>query len=641
MSRTLLLVCVALALVVACSEDGTKPDGSDTVPPATISDLAVTSPLGRVVTVTWTAPGDDGTQGRVTAYSLRYAAAPLIRENWDSAGVVPSPSVPKASGQTEEQDIFGLSDGTWHFALKAVDDAGNWSGISNVVEAEIADAIAPGRVSDLRVSTTLHSATLTWTAPGNDGMEGTAAAYDVRYARTYITEETWAAATQVEPVDPPGQVGTAEALTIEGLQSGQDYYFALKVADGRPNWSPLSNVASAAIVDNLPPAGVTDLLATEVTANTVTLEWTAPGDDENSGRAARYDIRYATSAITHWTWGAATSATGVPTPDSAGARETFTVVNLPSGRLYYIALKAADSVPNWSVLSNVVSAFPDSVPLRQLTSNPSPGTSGARNPAWSPTGDRIAFHADWTNTQGRSEIYTISVVDGSILRLTHDPAVRNAFPSWSPGGDKIAFSSGLLGDEWDELWVMGALDGSDATRLTNAGAFVKSSSWSSDGARIVYALWTGGPPAPIGIRLYLIPAAGGSPTALTDNQTVAWTPAWSPDGTRIAFMWNQSGYSEIWVISPDGTDPVQLTHTDTSGTQWPTWSPDGRRIAFSSRHTGNSEIFVMSAHGGDLTQLTFDPGSDMMPTWSPDGRQIAFASDRTGSYEIWILNLER
>ena len=107
--------------------------------------------------------------------------------------------------------------------------------------------------------------------------------------------------------------------------------------------------------DITPPAAVTDLAISGGTSNSVTLVWTAPGDDGNAGTATTYDIRYHTSGITEGNWNAATQCNGEPSPQSAGNGETFTVNGLNAGTHYWFALKTADEVPNWSGLSDVPS----------------------------------------------------------------------------------------------------------------------------------------------------------------------------------------------------------------------------------------------------------------------------------------------
>jgi len=198
--------------------------------------------------------------------------------------------------------------------------------------------------------------TLTWTAPGDDGNVGTASEYDIRYSTSPITESSFGSATQAAGEPSPQAAGGVESFTVTGLQPGTTYYFALKTADEIPNWSLISNVASAKTdPEQVPPAVVADLHKTDSTSTTVTIAWTAPGDDGNTGTASEYDIRYATSPITDANWSSATQVSGEPSPKAAGGSESFTVAGLAASTTYYFALKTADDVPNWSLLSNSAS----------------------------------------------------------------------------------------------------------------------------------------------------------------------------------------------------------------------------------------------------------------------------------------------
>jgi len=110
---------------------------------------------------------------------------------------------------------------------------------------------------------------------------------------------------------------------------------------------------SFTVVDTTPPASVTDLAVSAATTHSLTLTWTAPGDDGNNGTAAEYDIRYATSNIDNATWGFAIQASGEPAPKPAGSNETFVVGGLASATTYYFALKTGDDAGNWANLSNI------------------------------------------------------------------------------------------------------------------------------------------------------------------------------------------------------------------------------------------------------------------------------------------------
>ncbi|HEQ98413.1 MAG TPA: hypothetical protein ENO22_03620 [candidate division Zixibacteria bacterium] len=100
----------------------------------------------------------------------------------------------------------------------------------------------------------------------------------------------------------------------------------------------------------------------------ITLTWTAPGDDGNVGQAAQYDVRYSVSPITEQTWNSATQADGEPAPAPAGDPESFTVDGLEANTTYYFAIKTADEAGNWSGLSNVAMVTTDdNIPPGNIT----------------------------------------------------------------------------------------------------------------------------------------------------------------------------------------------------------------------------------------------------------------------------------
>ena len=153
-------------------------------------------------------------------------------------------------------------------------------------------------------------------------------------------------------------------------------------------------------------------------------------------------------------------------------------------------------------------------------------------------------------------------------------------------------------------------------------------------------------PAVIRRLLLIVPAiaavAAGGPHAHAAPRALDVvgddTPAWSPDGSRIAFTSFRYGRGDIWTMRPDGSGHQQLT-TNTAHDDMAAWSPDGTKIAFASDRTGDAQVWSMNADGSDQQQLTFD-GSNFSPTWSPDGRRVAFRSDRDGNTEIYSMRAD-
>ncbi len=214
------------------------------------------------LTLNWTAPGDDSLSGRAAQYDLRYSTAVINAANFASATRVTGMAAPAVPGTTESVTVTGLLPATtYYFAIKAGDDAGNWALISNVVSRATSaapDTLRPAPAA-LAVSTvTDTSATLAWTAVGDDSLTGTAASYQIRYSTAPITLANFASATVVTP-PAPAAPGTAQGVVVRGLSRQVTYYFALRTVDEAGNVSALSNVPTATTTDTMAPGKVNDL----------------------------------------------------------------------------------------------------------------------------------------------------------------------------------------------------------------------------------------------------------------------------------------------------------------------------------------------------------------------------------------------
>src|SRR6267378_1554920 len=216
-------------------------------------------------TLTWTASGDDSLIGNATRYDIRYSTAAITAANFSSATAVPSPPAPVAPGTSQSFVVTSLQPSTTYwFAIKTQDDAGNWSGLSNVVsKATLAapDVTRPAAIALSVSSVSDTTASLSWTAVGDDSLIGTATSYDIRYSTSPITATTWATATQVSGEPAPQAPGTLQVLTVGGLARQRQYYFAIKATDDAANTSALSNVPSATTTDTFAPAAIRDLSA--------------------------------------------------------------------------------------------------------------------------------------------------------------------------------------------------------------------------------------------------------------------------------------------------------------------------------------------------------------------------------------------
>ncbi len=158
--------------------------------------------------------------------------------------------------------------------------------------------------------------------------------------------------TSCDIVLPPGFTTTKKSFPIT-ITSSYGYYIDKSIiitVSGKRNQACGSETS-----DTTAPSAITDLAVQSSTSNSITLTWTAPGDDGNTGKASQYDVRYSTSEINNNNWDSALQASDEPKPSTAGTTEKFTVTGLSPKTTYYFAVKSVDEVPNWSGLSNVVS----------------------------------------------------------------------------------------------------------------------------------------------------------------------------------------------------------------------------------------------------------------------------------------------
>ncbi len=286
--------------------------------------------------------------------------------NSDFASAVPmsgSIPAPAAAGTPQHADEIDLAAGnTIYVAMTSTDEAGNVSLMSNVASLLIPwlDEEPPDSVTTLAVqSVGSSSAVLQWIAPSEGSPTGyiPATSYDVRYSTAPINAGNFAAATQATGEPAPAIGGTSQTHTVTGLNPGTLYYFAIKSTDSVGNISDLSNVVSATTVvvaDTTAPAAIANLTGAVRTQTTITLSWTAPGDDASTGVAAQYDVRYSLSPIDAGNFLSAVALPGAPTPAVAGTTQTLLVAGLTAATSYYFAIKTADEAGNWSAISNVL-----------------------------------------------------------------------------------------------------------------------------------------------------------------------------------------------------------------------------------------------------------------------------------------------
>jgi Tol biopolymer transport system component len=277
-------------------------------------------------------------------------------------------------------------------------------------------------------------------------------------------------------------------------------------------------------------------------------------------------------------------------------------------------------------------ANPGGTGARQLTDNANRGDS---SPAWSADGRRIAFvgarrRPPEVVSPPAEEIYVMDADGSNERRLTRN-SILDVTPRWLPDGRIVFVSCPSWEDECPTCSLVAIrADGTGREELARLG-FAGALDVSPDGRRVVYAQLEGQSHYRH-FELHVMNLDGTDRRQLTDNDTGDDSPAWSPDGKKIAFVSNRAesapclfhdctgSTNELYVMDADGGDVTRLTETphDEGGSF--SWSPDGTRIVYSrtlGRVGHEPEVLVINADGSCPTRLPLDPWSRMIDWYGP------------------------
>lgn len=297
---------------------------------------------------------------------------------------------------------------------------------------------------------------------------------------------------------------------------------------------------------------------------------------------------------------------------------------ITSGRL---AAGTADQLLRISVASG------EALPLTM----PPGGTSGDSAPSLSPDGKMLAFtrRTSWASSQLCLLPVTADLApNGGIIELNTGSA-WNASPAWSADGEALIFSTGSM--DYPYLARIGASGREQATRLLGFG---------DDGWQPSLVRTREGKVPLVYIRhfesvnLWRCPLDRAGPAVkLIASPHRDYEPSYSPDGDRIAFLSDRSGYVEIWVAAGDGRNSRQWTFLKQSSLGAPRWSPDGQRIAFTVPGRQESSIYWIDAPGA-TPRVVPDSAPSGYLTWAADSGSIYFSSTRKQATNIWRVPLD-
>ena len=234
---------------------------------------------------------------------------------------------------------------------------------------------------------------------------------------------------------------------------------------------------------------------------------------------------------------------------------------------------------------------------------------------------------------GAKEVWMMDYDGAGQTQLTKNGAIALS-PRISPEGSRVAFTN------ITKRGVDIAMYSIELGRMVSFPDFAGTNSapaWSADGTKLAFSSSMRGDP-----EIFVTDQNGAAPKRITAFSGSDVSPVWNPrTGSQIAFVSGRSGLPQIYIMDADGTNTQRMT--DGGYAVSPSWSPNGQFLAFAWRRNygpgapGGQDIYIMDIASKQWVQLTHDSGVNDYPSWSPDGRHIVFESTRGGRREIWSM----
>ncbi|MDA8388393.1 MAG: LpqB family beta-propeller domain-containing protein [Nitrospiraceae bacterium] len=238
-----------------------------------------------------------------------------------------------------------------------------------------------------------------------------------------------------------------------------------------------------------------------------------------------------------------------------------------------------------------------------------------------PFKDRLAFV---TISRGKRDLAIADWDCGRIHRLGFKGSLLLP-PRWSPDGGSLLYTAHRYG-----LWGVYLLDlGSMRERAVFRARGTNIAGDADAAGDVLFSSSLRGSP-----NIYEM-LKGGKLIRLTQTDGIDVSPAFSPDGSKIAFVSDRDGSPQIYIMDTHGYNTARITFQGDYNTS-PAWSPSGDRLVFVGRYEGRDQIFTVKTDGSDLMLLT-SSGSNDAPCFSPDGSLIAFTSNRDGYRAIYVM----
>jgi TolB protein len=232
-----------------------------------------------------------------------------------------------------------------------------------------------------------------------------------------------------------------------------------------------------------------------------------------------------------------------------------------------------------------------------------------------------------TLSQGVAPKYTRlsahKIADDIYEKLT---GARGAFAT------RIAYVNENRGAK-DYRLVVADADGEGMQVAVRSNEPIISPAWSPDGGKVAYVSFEQRKPV-----IYVQNLVTGQRTVVSNQKGSNSAPAWSPDGTKLAIALSKDGHYQVYSVNVDGTGLRRLSNSNGIDTE-PQFSADGQSIYFTSDRSGGPQIYKMPASGGNATRVTFKGNYNISPRVASDGKTLAWVSQREGGYSLYAMDL--